>query len=87
MDVGPDEVSRREGGLPALFAAVRGRWLHLSPLARDLTVVLLAKAALLGLLWWAFFSAPTASHMTMDPQRVDSRLLRSPPPEAPRAQP
>jgi len=55
----------------------------MSPLARDVTVVLLIKAAVLGLLWFAFFRTPAAPHMTMDPQRVEYRVLTpSPAPEA-----
>jgi len=52
------------------FAAMLGRWRHMSPLARDVTVVLALKAVVLSLLWFAFFRTPAAPHMTMDPQRV-----------------
>ena len=88
MDTVPDGPPRQPGGLRNSLAAARARWLRLSPLARDITLVLLAKAAILGLLWWAFFSTPTAPRMAMDPQRVESRLLHSAPlPEAPHAEP
>jgi hypothetical protein len=87
MDVTRRELART-GGWSARFGAARDRWRRLSPLARDLSLVLLAKAAVLGLLWWAFFSAPAAPHMAMNPQQIDSRLLRpAPPPEAPHARP
>jgi hypothetical protein len=88
MDTVPDGPPRQPGGLRNAFAAVRARWLRMSPLARDIAVVLLAKAAILGLLWWAFFSTPTAPRMAMDPQRVEGRLLHdSTHPVTPHAQP
>ena len=88
MDTVPDGPSPRPGRLRNPLAAARTRWRRLSPLARDISLVLLAKAAILGLLWWAFFSTPTAPRMAMDPQRVESRLLRPAPlPEAPHAEP
>jgi hypothetical protein len=56
----------------------------MSPLARDVTVVLALKAVVLLLLWFAFFRTPAAPHMTMDPQEVEYRVLApSPAPEAP----
>jgi hypothetical protein len=55
----------------------------LSPLARDVTMVLAIKAVVLWLLWFAFFRTPAAPHMTMDPQRVEYRVLApSPAPDA-----
>jgi hypothetical protein len=88
MDTVPDGPPRQPGGLRNAFAAARARWLRMSPLARDIALVLLAKAAILGLLWWAFFSTPAAPRMAMDPQRVERRLLDARPlPEAPHAQP
>lgn len=70
------------------FAAWRARWKALTPLTRDIVVVLLIKAVLLGALWFAFFRAPVAPHMTMEPQRVEGRLIGgAPPPEVPRAVP
>jgi hypothetical protein len=65
-----------------------------SSLARDITVILVVKACVLALLWFAFFRAPAAPQMTMEPQRVGDRLLApsfapgpdpSPAPEAPHA--
>ena len=50
-------------------------WSHLSPLARDLTLILIAKAIVLGLLWFAFFRSPAAPQMAMDPQRVEQNVL------------
>ena len=52
-----------------------GRWQRLSPLARDITLVLVVKAIVLGLLWFAFFRSPTAPRMAMDPQRVEQNVL------------
>ncbi len=52
-----------------------GRWLRLSPLGRDLVVILILKFAALALLWWIFFSQPTATHMRVEPSRVEARLL------------
>ena len=71
-----------------VFAPWRARWDSLSPLARDVTVVLLVKAVVLGLLWWAFFRNPVAPHMALDPQQVEQRMLVSPTrPENPDARP
>ena len=50
-------------------------WRRLSPLARDVTLILIVKAIVLGLLWFAFFRSPAAPQMTMDPQRVEQNLL------------
>ena len=49
--------------------------MRLSPLGRDLVVILVLKFAALALLWWAFFSHPTATHMRVEPSRVEARLL------------
>ena len=43
-------------------------------LARDIVIVLAVKAVVLTLIWFAFFSAPVARHMTMDPARVADRI-------------
>lgn len=57
------------------------RWLgalsRLSPLAGEIALVLVLKALLLGLIWWAFFSEPAAPHMRLDPDRVQQQLLQS----------
>ena len=59
---------------------------RLSPLGRDLVVILILKFAALALLWWAFFSQPTATHMRVEPSRVEARLLSpASPPEHPSA--
>jgi hypothetical protein len=64
----------------------RGR---LSLLGRDIALILVVKFAVLGGLWWVFFSHPVARHMSVEPQRVDAHLLSSPStgsaPEPPRA--
>jgi hypothetical protein len=51
------------------------RWQRLSRLARDIVLVLVVKAIALGLLWFAFFRAPVAPQMAMDPQRVEQKFL------------
>jgi len=56
---------------PPLWQA---RWQRLSPLARDIVIVLVVKAIVLAALWFAFFRAPVAQHMTMDPDRVAERI-------------
>jgi len=59
---------------------------RLSALGRDLVVILILKFAALALLWWAFFSHPTATHMRVEPSRVEARLLSpASPPEHPGA--
>jgi len=64
----------------------RAPWDGWSPLARELAVVLIVKALVLSLLWWAFFRSPAAPHMALEPQQVVQRILASPsPPEAPDA--
>ena len=55
----------------------RGAISRLSLLAREITLVLLLKLLLLGLIWWAFFSEPPARHMLLDPGRVQQKLLQS----------
>jgi len=67
-------VAARHASRPAW----RIRSSALSPLARDVIVILLAKAAVLTLIWLAFFSHPAAPGMSMEPQRVESRLLAPP---------
>jgi hypothetical protein len=47
---------------------------RMSPLARDITVVLIVKALVLTLLWLVFFRAPAAPQMNMDPHRVVERV-------------
>ena len=71
---------------PAVRTPLRERWRRLTPLARDVTVILLVKAVLLGVLWFAFFRAPLAPHMVMDARHIDSRLIGAgAAPEAPHA--
>ena len=44
--------------VPRPAASLRARWSRASPFARDITLVLLLKLVLLGVLWAAFFRAP-----------------------------
>jgi hypothetical protein len=53
----------------------------MSPLARDITLILLIKATVLGGLWFAFFRTPHAPHMAMDARQVEFRVVA--PPSAP----
>ena len=48
---------------------------RLSRLARDIIIILVVKAIVLGLLWVAFFRTPAAPRMTMDPIRVERNVL------------
>ena len=81
----------KEGSLPLGGKARSAKGAPLSPLARDLTLILIAKAIVLGLLWFAFFRSPAAPHMAMDPQRVEQSVLAptvltpAPSPEIPNA--
>jgi hypothetical protein len=52
-----------------------GWWLRLSPLGRDLAVILVLKFAALALLWWVFFSHPTATHMRVESSRAEAHLI------------
>jgi hypothetical protein len=58
----------------------------MTPLARDVIVILAIKAAALALLWFAFFRAPAAPHMTMDSEAVVQHVLVAAP-KAPHAEP
>lgn len=51
-----------------------GRWQSLSPLARDIIVILVVKALVLYAIWFAFFRTPVARHMTMDPTAVELKV-------------
>jgi alkylhydroperoxidase family enzyme len=53
----------------------RARWARLSPLGRDITVILVVKFAALALLWWVFFSHPTATHMRVESSRAEAHLI------------
>ena len=56
-------------------------------LGRDITIILAVKAIVLGLIWYAFFRAPAAPHMNMDPSLVEQKVLGgAPDPESPHAQ-
>jgi hypothetical protein len=56
-------------------ASARDGWARLTPLGREIALLLLLKTALLFVLWWAFFREPAAPLLTADPQRVAERLL------------
>jgi hypothetical protein len=53
----------------------RARWARLSPLGRDIIVILVVKFAALALLWWVFFSHPTATHMRVESSRAEAHLI------------
>jgi len=55
----------------------RGALSRVSLLAREITLALVLKLLLLGLIWWAFFSEPAARHLQLDPDRVQQQLLQS----------
>ena len=57
-----------------------GRWWRSSPLGRDIVIILVVKAVVLYALWLAFFSAPVARHMTMDPKTVELKVAGPRPP-------
>ncbi|HLX01852.1 MAG TPA: hypothetical protein VKS80_07015 [Trinickia sp.] len=61
-------------GIRARIAA----WGHGPTLARDITVVLAIKIALLMALKYAFFNHPQAEHMSMSPAAVAQALLAVP---------
>ncbi len=62
----------------------RARWARLSPLGRDLAVILVLKFAALALLWWVFFSHPTATHMRVESSRAEAHFI---PPASPQEYP
>ena len=62
----------------------RARWARLSPLGRDLALILVLKFAALALLWCVFFSHPTATHMRVESSRADAHLI---PPASPEEYP
>ena len=51
-----------------------GRWWRSSPLGRDILLILVVKVVVLYALWFAFFRAPVARHMTMDPKAVELQV-------------
>jgi len=53
----------------------RARWARLSPLGRDLTVVLAIKFAALFLLWWAFVGHPGTQEVTVTAPSVGAHLI------------
>lgn len=63
------------------LAPWRARWVRLSPLGRDLTLVLAIKFAALFLLWWAFFSHPAAPQLTVAAPGVEGHLIPAANPE------
>jgi hypothetical protein len=56
---------------------------RLSPLGRDIALILVVKFAALGLLWWAFFSHPAAQHMSVETSRVEAHVIPLASPEEP----
>lgn len=73
--------------MPPPTAGGRPQRRPFSPLARDLALILIVKAIVLGILWLAFFRSPAAPHMTMDPQRVEQNIFAPANPERPHAIP
>ena len=74
--MGPMPALRQLAPLPTQASpapGVAGR--RLSPLARDIIIVLIVKAVILYVLWYAFFRTPAAPGMTMDTLVVEQRLL------------
>ena len=68
------------------FQRARQRWHSLTPLGRDIIVILIVKAIVLTVIWFAFFREPAAPQMAMEPNRVVLRFLApSPAPDAPNA--
>ena len=68
------------------IGACQSHWHSLTPLGRDIIVILIAKAIVLTVIWFAFFREPAAPQMAMEPNSVEFRLLApSPAPEAPNA--
>lgn len=66
-----------EPGGPAPSSPRRGP----SALAIEIAVVLALKAVALTFIWWAFFSAPVAPSMRLEPAAVDRQVFHPPPPE------
>ena len=74
----PPAVPLRDGWI--------GWWRRMSPLGRDIVVILVVKVLVLYALWFAFFRAPVARHMTMDPKAVELQVAGPrPSSEAPHA--
>jgi len=73
------QFARRAKALVARICA------RLSPYAREISLILIVKALLLGLIWWAFFSEPVARHMRVEPAQIDQVILNAPSPETPHA--
>jgi hypothetical protein len=84
LDVASHVTARTFPPMRSAFAVCLARWKRFSPLARDVTFVLVLKAAALCLLWWAFFSSPTARHMNVPVDDVADRLLSVPQAESSR---
>jgi hypothetical protein len=87
MDVARPAARVADTGRGRGAPAWRGWWFRLTPLARDITVVLVVKLVLLGILWVAFFRAPAAPRMAMSPDEVAGRMIGQPQREVTRATP
>ena len=72
-----DRVRESESSLPpgqARPSSWLGQWRRLSPLARDIVIVLVVKVLVLCAIWFAFFRTPVARHMTMEPSEVEQQV-------------
>jgi hypothetical protein len=54
----------------------------LSPLARDIVIVLVVKAIALGALWLVFFRSPAGEQPASDPRQVERHVLAPEPSRA-----
>ena len=75
MSATPPVTASPAAGKWRWLAACQLRWRRLSPLGRDVLLILVVKAIVLSLIWFAFFREPAAPRMAMEPLRVESRLL------------
>lgn len=64
-----------------MLARWQVRWPRLSPLGRDIGVVLVVKLGALALLWWLFFSHPAARHPIPGWPAAAVHSISSPAPE------
>ena len=72
-----DPIRESESSLPpghARSSSWLGQWQRLSPLARDIVIVLVVKVLVLCAIWFTFFRTPVARHMTMEPSEVEQQV-------------